>query len=504
VVEITFPEMAGTAGPDAFFVEVRVLHAVAFRSTEICVDEDCGPATAQDGFQVRTVSAAGFESGSRHRVTARFVNRYGLSDSDSLEAYFVGPSAVVSISQPGDTSALPRLALDGEGRLHVVWQDACAASPDCDDAQPGNLPNDIFHRSLGEEGWGEITLLSDAVGDDDSRNPAIVTDANGDIVVVWQDDGFILGSGAGIDLYSRVYDAQAQRWGPLVLVTQGLGTDNQRPALAAAPDGVVHLAFEGHLGDNTSGIFHMTLEGGVWGGAQLVSDLPGSLLASNPDLAVSSGGVVYVVWQDNGDALVSGLDEDIFLVTLVNGARFGQARLLSDHPLDSLSLLPKVAIDSQDVAHVVWQDLAAANASGDDFDIFHRALAPGRAPTPYALVTDHPLDGFSEEVSLAIDLATDRLYVGWVDAGELYRSGEDVDLYVSAGDQLTDGPDPLVIFSPPLLISVGEDFDNDGEFPDMVFDPLEGVLHIVWEDESAALGSGPDQDIFYHALRPSP
>jgi hypothetical protein len=455
-----------------------------------------------DDLQVRTVTLSGLSNGSTHEVSARALNLYGLEDEDSLTVVYMGASTLLSTSQPGDSSALPQLALDGQGRLHAVWQDACV-SQSCDDSQEGNLPNDVFHRMLDADGWSGITLLSDSEGDDDSRQPVLATTGDGDVLVVWQDDGFILGSGLGIELYSRRFLNDSDSWSPVERVAPDLPGVSQRPTLAEGPDGSVYLAFELHPGDGTSSIALGQWSQGSWTTPEVVAGVEPSGASNNPALAVDSTGLVYLAWQEGTDLQNSGPDEDIFLATLLEGAVF-TTTLVTDHPLDGASLLPVVAVDSQDVVHVVWQEDGEVLGSGFDSDLYHRAYQFGVPPTEYALITDGAQDGFSEQASLSVDLATDELYISWVETAPLYRSGEDVDVFLTRGQSTQIGEDTVYLFEVPVLVNRDGGFDNFAEFPDTLFDSQNGVLHIIWGDDSQALDSGEDQDIYYNTLQADP
>jgi hypothetical protein len=154
-------------------------------------------------------------------------------------------------------------------------------------------------------------------------------------------------------------------------------------------------------------------------------------------------------------------------------------------------------MDSADRARVVWQDTAQAFGGGPDFDIFMRSYDDfGGLDMGYTLVSLHPNDGISEEVNITIDLATDDVYVAWTDSGNIYDADNDFDIYMAVAES--------GFFDLPLQISASNTFNGLAENPAMVYHPLNGVLHMVWEDESTAYGSGPDRDIFYLSVEGNP
>jgi hypothetical protein len=436
--------------------------------------------------------------GATFTVTATATTVSNQSATDSETVTYVGNPTLLSVSAVNAGSSKPQLAIDGNGMIHVVWQDNCAALQGCAESQPGNLPYDIFHRMYNPntQQWSATRLLSNALGDDDSRNPAIAADSSGNIHVVWQDDGNIAGNADNdIDIFHRIYNRNTQAWSNSALVSTGINlSDCVNPRLAGDTGGAVHLVFEVRA-SNDAEVFYAKYMGG-WGASSSATPELASLRASNPDVAADSFGLAYVVWQDDGNLLSSGNDSDIF-VRSVDGGSLGNAVLISGHPNDGQSLRPRIAMDSADRARVVWQDTAQAFGGGPDFDIFMRSYDDfGGLDMGYTLVSLHPNDGISEEVNITIDLATDDVYVAWTDSGNIYDADNDFDIYMAVAES--------GFFDLPLQISASNTFNGLAENPAMVYHPLNGVLHMVWEDESTAYGSGPDRDIFYLSVEGNP
>lgn len=337
--------------------------------------------------------------------------------------------------------------------------------------------------------WSATRLLSNALNDDDSRNPAIATDSSGNVHVVWQDDGNIAGNNDNdIDIFHRIYNRTTQTWSNSALVSTGINlSDCANPRLATGIGGAIHLSFEVRT-SNDAEIYYARYAG-AWNAPRTITPEPASVRASNSDITVDSFDLAYVVWQDEGNLLSSGNDSDIF-VRSVDGNTSGPLVLITNHPSDGQSLRPRIAIDSADRTRIVWQDTAQAFGGGADFDIFMRAYDDfDGLSSGYTLVTDHPSDGISEEVGITIDTATNDVYVSWTDSGNIYDTDNDFDIYLNVANQ--------GFFGEPIQITSAAQFNGIAENPAMVYQRSTGVLHMVWEDASTAYSSGADSDIFY-------
>lgn len=85
-----------------------------------------------------------------------------------------------------DFSGYPSITTDIDGNVHVVWFDNTDGS--------WGIDSEIMYVKYSSlSGWSNATVISDGFGgiywnDDNSKNPSIITDQNGNIHVVWEDD----------------------------------------------------------------------------------------------------------------------------------------------------------------------------------------------------------------------------------------------------------------------------------------------------------------------------
>ncbi|MFX0133096.1 MAG: hypothetical protein ACFFDN_05560 [Candidatus Hodarchaeota archaeon] len=81
----------------------------------------------------------------------------------------------------GDSRA-PRVTVDNDGKVHVVWYDYTEGKWGSD--------VEIMYVNYTADGWSNATAISDIYGwnDDFSRDPSVAVDSSGNVHVVWRDD----------------------------------------------------------------------------------------------------------------------------------------------------------------------------------------------------------------------------------------------------------------------------------------------------------------------------
>jgi hypothetical protein len=414
---------------------------------------------------------------------------------ESISVNYLFGGILLSTSSPVQDSLGPKVAVDGSGRVHVVWEDNCAQEEACEHLIPNNFPPDIFHRVFDGQ-WGTTTVVSNATGDDQSAYPDLVADSDGNIHVVWQDTGDIDSNGSDADIYHRTFDNDDAEWGEIDIVSAGSTVDDLNPSIAAGSDGSLYAVWERRSFDFPS---DRDIYGAVWAGdgwtvPVKISDQETDAVSGNANVGIDNLGIAYVVWQDAIDTNDDGSPDDRdILVRWVDGLEMGPVETASRHPNDGThSLLPKVAMSSQNEAHIVWQDNGdnVFRDAGPDYDIVRNrysteGFAQVNAYTPITLNSDN----YSGDAAVSINPATDNEFIVWAEEND---DRSDTDVYFSH-----------VIFgapSMPTLISSGPQFNIASGTPDTLYDPMSGTLHVVWIDGGDVPNSGTDFDIYYLAV----
>ena len=112
--------------------------------------------------------------------------------------------------------------------------------------------------------------------------------------------------------------------------------------------------------------------------------------SQTPSLAVDNGGVVHVAWADWTDYQSCGTDYDIFYKYKPSGGNWTVTEVVSTEST-GYSYGPSLAVDSNDVVHVAWDDDADYGGSGSDRDIFYKYRRDGGGSQDtwtFAVITD--------------------------------------------------------------------------------------------------------------------
>ena len=305
------------------------------------------------------------------------------SDFDIYHVAYSGgvfqPQQLVNVGGNIDGGAdhNPAIAIDGLGRLHVVW------SSESDIGGTVGTDADIFYTRYDGSAWSAPELVN-ASGTSDSVDdlaPRVAVDASGVVHVAWYELPSPIG---GQIVYSRRI---AGVWSAKEIPTVPNATDWNPGSfdLAVEPGGVAHLVWNSWADHDGAGsdsdIFWSQRVTGTWATAELVNDY-GSLDSSpdeTPRVAVAPDGEVYAVWAGSHDGGGAGSDFDLF----INKRDSGSEKAASSW-LESFLLLNHFGLDSGDdrapdlavgasTIDVAWEsnDGLAFGAAGTDVDVFH-------------------------------------------------------------------------------------------------------------------------------------
>lgn len=188
----------------------------------------------------------------------------------------------INIGDASVDQAAPKIAIDGNDTVHVVWEEATAG-----------FNQDIVHRSFDGTNWSTPVKLSNSAVF--SAQPAIGTNSNGDIAVAWQEP-----VGAEFEIAFRSMSNGS--FGPQETVFRDLNPASE-PCVSALPnsDWVVALTAIDQAGE---GVFLSTRSGGVFSSATRISQTQSS--AERADLIRGTGNtLLHMAWREtdsNGDS----------------------------------------------------------------------------------------------------------------------------------------------------------------------------------------------------------
>jgi hypothetical protein len=301
---------------------------------------------------------------------------------------------------------VPRIAGDPFGNIHLIVR----SSQSC-----------ISHMEWNgtTHSWSTPSVISE--NGTHPHRPELSVDGEGNVHLVWDDDTDILGSGTDWDIYHRMLDRTTGLWGPVQLVTNDNLNNTETsssPKVGADPFGNVHVVwFQEHGLDGSgpdSDIFYKRFDAatGTWGRRVLVTDdIANTGYSMRQRVAVDFLGNAHVVWSDTSDLDGSGVtDYDIFYRKWNVSAGFWEGRFLvtsfNDNPYNAYH--PHVAADLLGNAHVTWVDGNLGDGGGDDADIYYRKWQAGSIPPDYFPIdvspsmTQHVFIGSSNPISAKV------------------------------------------------------------------------------------------------------
>ena len=253
-----------------------------------------------------------------------------------------------NISNEGNFTVKPSIAIDKQDRLWVAWQ---ASHSDTDE--------EIYVRSKPAGGGWEpvMRVTARASGDQD---PSLVIDASGVPHMVWRSNQ----PGNWEIIYTRYVGGA---WLPFENVSAS-GTGSHFPRLAADNLGNVYVAWEEETGSDVFRTAVRRWSNGSWGPRTFSSEA--GVKALYPSISTDDVGTVYTVWTDYRSGT------DIFFNYSTDfGATWHGDENVSDN--GTSSFFPDVAAQGGGYAHIFWQDMAPGQ-----LDIFYSKASVGGVPTP--------------------------------------------------------------------------------------------------------------------------
>ncbi len=199
----------------------------------------------------------------------------GRSDEIRLAKYDRGWRTFTRVPGVSGDVWRPQLALDGHGRLWVVWSQQV----------DGNF--DLYARALDEsqDRWLELVRLSTHPNPDFDHY--LATDSKGGLWVVWQ--GF---HGDNSDIFLRHHDGSA--WGEQVQITDHPANDWE-PRVAVDSGGRAHIVWDTYRNGNYD-VFMRGYGNGELGVETAVTDSP--KFEAHASVAVDGSDRVWVAWDE--------------------------------------------------------------------------------------------------------------------------------------------------------------------------------------------------------------
>lgn len=145
-------------------------------------------------------------------------------------------AAPVPLSSPETNGQRPAIALDGAGRVHVVWTHYIT-----------DTEQYVQYRRLDESGWSQVQVLNGEPLRVNKIRPTVVWPAvaagGNQVCVAWH--GFYPDAPyEAEEIYLRCSQDGGDHWGPMMNVSRSPSQLSLMPAVAIGADGAVHIAWE--------------------------------------------------------------------------------------------------------------------------------------------------------------------------------------------------------------------------------------------------------------------
>ncbi|MHA1300744.1 MAG: hypothetical protein ACTSO9_15110 [Candidatus Helarchaeota archaeon] len=249
-------------------------------------------------------------------------------------------------------SLFPDIEIDIYGTIHVVWHDYT-------DGEWGTDVEIMYIYNTGS-GWSNATVISDDStnwNDGYSFSPIIASDNNGDLYVVWYDgtDGYW-----GTDYEIMFTEYHLWEWSkPLVISDNTRWNDgnSEFASMFVDTNGNIHVvwndATDGEWGTDTEIMYTCHTSSG-WSNATCISDLYGWNDDSSfgPKIVGDNTGKIYVVWYDDTDG-EWGSDRELMFSSL--------PAQTSGITLPNIIIIP---VSNSDVSNLLFTPLGLALIGG--------------------------------------------------------------------------------------------------------------------------------------------
>lgn len=209
------------------------------------------------------------------------------------------------------------------------------------------------------QGWGTpVTLDTNTIND--SVEPTIAADANGNAIVVWQQN-----DGTRWDIFAARYTVGSGWSAPFAVSPSNVGTSNVQPQVGVNLDGDAMFVWINSSGQDSSVWARLLPAGGTLGTATAIETAPGNPLS--PKVVLDAGGNATALWMNNDN---SNNTRDMWS-NRFSGGNWGTSTVIDASPESPSEY--SLALDNLGGALAVWSQQVTNSSQS----VFLRRFTPG-------------------------------------------------------------------------------------------------------------------------------
>lgn len=330
-----------------------------------------------------------------------------------------------------------------------------------------------LQMSRGDAPFSVNTMVSVDLLDGIQQDSVLAVDSAGNLYVAWEDD-----RNSDSDIYFAGSTDRGASWtDPNVRInTGGFGTAQDDPAIVATDSHIFVAWADQRSGTDHDIYFANSTDGGAtWSDPNVkINTDVGITTQNSPALAVDSNGVIYMVWQDNRD---SNHYDIYFAKSSDGGATWTDPNIRVNSDATTTNQRdPTIAVDSQGDIYVAWEDQITGN-----YDInFSKSVNGGDTwSDPSTRINSDVTAEDQRNPYMAVD-AQDKIYITWEDE----RNG-DWDIYFAIS---VDGGNTWT--NPNKRVDSDDTFASQNN-PTIAVG-LNNIIYVAWHDNRNL-----DNDIYY-------
>ena len=325
--------------------------------------------------------------------------------------------------------------------------------------------------------------------------PDVAIDSQGNVHVVFERNDGVSGSyGGGVgEIWYTMLDNAGN-----TLIDDTLVCDDateRKPAIGVDSQDKVHIVWQSDSGEAIAYIKldpYLDDRSGNAATLAAIRVVAKTILYSDskqidPRMAIDSNDDVHVVWENSYDYKIAYMQLNsgggvVVPYTVVAGIQNNWQRR------------PFVAVDSNDDPHIVWN-----NDPGPwyEYEIFYAMLSGVNGNTLIAATMITPADNITSQRSDIVVDAEDMVHIFWSDKRamdqEVYYTKLDPSLDDQNGDQANESV--ITVIDDTMLTT---DDDWTSSVPQAALRC--GYIHVTWKDDRINQGYDPPEDVFYMVL----